>query len=50
MLIENKNKFSIRNLKINNRIFDLSKGFTNLHINKNILNSKGFNIEDSKIQ
>lgn len=50
VLMENKNKFSIRNLKINNRIFDLSKGFTNLHIQsyKNILNSKGFNIEESR--
>ena len=48
--LENKNKFSIRNLKINNRIFDLSKGFTNLHVQsyKNILNSKGFNIKDSR--
>jgi UDP-N-acetyl-2-amino-2-deoxyglucuronate dehydrogenase len=47
---EDKNKFSIRNLKINNQIFDLSKGFTDLHVKsyKNILKLKGFDIDDSR--
>ena len=48
--LENEKALSIRNLKINNKNFDLSKGFTNLHLKsyENILKNKGFSIEDTR--
>ena len=48
--LENKKALSIRNLKINNKNFDLSKGFTNLHLKsyQDIISNKGFSIEDTR--